>query len=55
VELGYSDHFAQVMTIAVKCPLVHSGKTVRRVFSKRNIERFNNQLKNEIGNMFASH
>jgi hypothetical protein len=36
------------MTTAVKCPSVHSGKNVRRAFSKRNIEIFNNQLKNEI-------
>jgi hypothetical protein len=36
VELGYSDHFAQVMNIAVKCPSVHSGETVRKIFSKRN-------------------
>jgi hypothetical protein len=36
------------MNIAVKCPLVHSGITVRRVFSERNIEIFNNQLKNEV-------
>jgi hypothetical protein len=28
VELGHSDHFAQVMNIAVKCPFVHSGKSV---------------------------
>jgi hypothetical protein len=28
--------------------LVHSGKTVRGVFSKRNIEIFNSHLKNEI-------
>jgi hypothetical protein len=35
VEVGYSDHFAQIMNIAVKFPLVHSGKTVR-AFSKRN-------------------
>jgi hypothetical protein len=48
VELGYLDHFAQVMNIAVKCPSVHSGKTVRRVFSKRNIEIFNSQLTIEI-------
>jgi hypothetical protein len=48
VELGYLGRFAQVMNIAVKCPFVHSGKTVRRVFSKRNIEIFNSQLKNEI-------
>jgi hypothetical protein len=37
VELGYSDHFAQVMNIAVKCPLGHLGKTVTRVISKGNI------------------
>jgi hypothetical protein len=42
VELGYSDHFAQVMNTAVKCPFVHSRKTVRRVFLRRNIEIFNN-------------
>jgi hypothetical protein len=48
VQLGYSDHFAQVRNIDNKCPLVHSGKTVRRIFSKRNIEIFNDQLKNEI-------
>jgi hypothetical protein len=46
VELGYSDHFVQVMNTAVTCPSVHSGKTVRRVFSRRNIEIFNGQLKN---------
>jgi hypothetical protein len=46
VELGYSDNFAQVMNTDVKCPLVRSGITVRRVFSKRNIEIFNNELKN---------
>jgi hypothetical protein len=40
VEVGYSDHIAQIMNIAVKCPFVHSGKTVRRAFSKeiKNIE-----------------
>jgi hypothetical protein len=48
VELGYSDHFAQVKNIAVKCPMIHSGKTIKRVFSIRNIEIFNTQLKNEI-------
>jgi hypothetical protein len=26
VELGYSDHFAQVMNIAVKCPWFIQGK-----------------------------
>jgi hypothetical protein len=48
VKLGYADHFAQVMNIAVECPLVHSGKTVKRVFSIRNIEIFKKHLKNKI-------
>jgi hypothetical protein len=47
VELGYSDYFVQAMNIVVKCPSVYSGKTVRRIFSKRNIEIFNSQLKNK--------
>jgi hypothetical protein len=36
VEVGYSDHIAQIMNIAVKCLFIHSGKTVREAFSKRN-------------------
>jgi hypothetical protein len=36
------------MNTAVKCPFVHSRKTVRRVFLRRNIEIFNNRLQNEI-------
>jgi hypothetical protein len=48
VELGYLNHFAQVMNIVVKCPFLHSGKTVKRVFSNRNIEILNNQIKNGI-------
>jgi hypothetical protein len=35
IELGYSDHFAQVMNIAVKCALVHSEKTVRSLLKKK--------------------
>jgi hypothetical protein len=53
VELGYSDHFAHVRNIAFKCSLVHSGKTVKRVFSVRNIEIFNTQLKMKYGMMFT--
>jgi hypothetical protein len=34
VELRYSDNFAQVMNIAVKCTLVHSGKTLRESSKK---------------------
>jgi hypothetical protein len=48
VELGYLDHFIQVVNIAVECPSLHSMKAVRRIFSKGNIEIFNNQLKDEI-------
>lgn len=46
-ELGHSHHFVKVMNLAIKCPSVYSVKTVRRAFSKRNIEILNNQLKIE--------
>ena len=48
VELGYSDHFAQVMNIVVENPKVHPEKIIRRFFSKRTIETLKSHLKNEL-------
>ena len=38
VELGYSDHFAQVMNVVVENPKADPEIIIRRVFLKRNIE-----------------
>jgi hypothetical protein len=48
MELGFSNHFALVMNIVVKCPSIFSENVVKIIFSKRSIDIFNCQLKTEL-------
>jgi hypothetical protein len=48
MELGFSYHFALVMKVHVKSPPIFSENTVKRVFSKRSIDIFNDLLKTEL-------
>jgi hypothetical protein len=47
VEMGISDHFALVMSILIHSPSTCSKYVVKRIFSKRNIASFSDQLKSE--------
>jgi exonuclease III len=48
VEMGLSDHFVLVTSILVHSPSTCSKYVVKRIFSKRNIANFNDQLKIEL-------
>lgn len=47
LDLGYSDHFAQILHIKVNKPTVAWKKIRKRQFSGRNIEEFNQLLEME--------
>jgi hypothetical protein len=47
IDLGYSDHLAQILHIMVKKPIIRRRKIKIRQFSSRNIEEFNHQLEME--------
>jgi hypothetical protein len=48
VEIGYSDHFAQIMNIVVNSLSSLPEFTKKRIFSKRSIDLFNSLLTNEV-------
>jgi hypothetical protein len=47
IDLGYSDHLAQILHIKVKKPIIRRRKIKIRQFSSRNIEEFNHLLEME--------
>lgn len=47
VDLGYSDHLAQILHVKVEKLKSGQRKVIRRQMSSRNIEEFNNLLKTE--------
>jgi NAD-dependent DNA ligase len=46
-DLGYSDHFAQILRIKAKKPKIGRRKIKRRQLSSRNIQEFNHRLEME--------
>jgi hypothetical protein len=47
VNVGYSDHLAQVLYVSVNKHNHESTKITQRNFSKRNVEKFKDMLSNE--------
>jgi predicted fused transcriptional regulator/phosphomethylpyrimidine kinase len=47
VNVGYSDHLAQVLYVSVNKHNHESTKIIQRKFSKRNVEKFKHMLNNE--------
>jgi hypothetical protein len=48
LELGYSDHLAQVLIIEIDKPKANPQTVIRRDFSKRNLEIFKSDVQKEL-------
>jgi hypothetical protein len=48
IEMGFSEHFPLVMSIFVHSPSICQEYVGKRIFSKRNIANFKDQLKIEL-------
>jgi len=48
LELGYSDHFVQVLNVAADKPKVGHKRIIKKMFTKRKIEIFKSYLEEEL-------